>query len=746
VDALSSHRSLVITGAPGTGKSVSLARLASLLARRDPILGETAQAVPVYLHILDLPLPDEPEEGLIGALIQAAAASATATTAYQRTRFLRTVFRDPQHRVILLIDGLDEFPPARAAAAAARLSTLASRWPQIQIVAAAGAGSAEVLVAAGFYALAIAGWSRPMRLDLARRLGALWNNTILPEARKNAVDVPNIDALLMENWLSAEADSTLANPLEWTLRLWGAYAGDLRGGAAPAVLDAHLARFLPDPAYLSALEKMALVMLRQREPSLAYGEMQQILSSIRVTAGTSTPSAIAPGVGALPPDDVSASTAGSGTRSQKQVRGKATPGDFVLRNLLEAGILSEHAGGQIRFSHPVFLGFLAGMQMDEDTAAQAASAFCGTPSTRVPDSGEEIPIGWYPLQIALHFAAATSSAPDWILPVVQDPEPPLYTRLLNAARWLRDAPVAAEWRIAVLRRLAALIQKDGLPLGMRARIMAAFVASQDPSLAKLVKGLLVSPNKAVRRAAILAVGAMGNPHFLPDLQVLLEETDTEVRETACIAIAALPGDAAQKVIVEVLVTGDEGLRQAAAEALALVPLGTDILQEAAAEPDLLTRRAAVFGIAQVHQPWARKALEKMAVEDGQWVVRNAAAQALESAAGQSAGLPAPLPPPSESGWLLAFAGKLGIGLLAGEPADAILKTALKSGTLQEQAAALQYMRMQDEANAIEAVRSLFIEGPEELHDLALEALHWMEAAACQKNRQEQPMQERTLRA
>jgi len=47
----------VITGQPGSGKTVALAYLASLAANRDPALGKLSEAVPFFYHIADLRLP-----------------------------------------------------------------------------------------------------------------------------------------------------------------------------------------------------------------------------------------------------------------------------------------------------------------------------------------------------------------------------------------------------------------------------------------------------------------------------------------------------------------------------------------------------------------------------------------------------------------------------------------------------------------------------------------------------------------
>ena len=57
--------------------------------------------------------------------------------------------------------------------------------------------------------------------------------------------------------------------------------------------------------------------------------------------------------------------------------------------------------------------------------------------------------------------------------------------------------------------------------------------------------------------------------------------------------------------------------------------GYNMLKDAAEIDNLLTRRAAVFGLARIPEEWALALLEHVQMEDDQWVVRGAAAEAAE---------------------------------------------------------------------------------------------------------------------
>ncbi|MDW8227176.1 MAG: HEAT repeat domain-containing protein, partial [Anaerolineales bacterium] len=136
-------------------------------------------------------------------------------------------------------------------------------------------------------------------------------------------------------------------------------------------------------------------------------------------------------------------------------------------------------------------------------------------------------------------------------------------------------------------------------------------------------------------------------------------------------------------------------RRIAAEALANHPQEGYLLLKEAAElkEDLMVRRAAAYGLARIPEAWAEELLVKLQIEDEQWVVRNAATEALEIRRNPPSSIPQRLPPPTESPWLIAFASKQGMGITPDKPPVDLLLSALKSGTIEERLASLDYLRI-----------------------------------------------------
>lgn len=699
--AVTSGRNIAIIGHAGSGKTVALAQLAMQLARSEIQIGEQNDAFPIYLHANELDLSSSSESGPQAVLIKAMTENASVLMQPQIPRFLNALFGKSKRRVVLLVDGLDELQPDQMKSVVKLFEQLVEKQPGLQVAAAASIQYLDGLTGLGFAPLAVAAWKPAQHRELLRKWSALWSTQIQPDGKQNS-QKKAIEPLLMEYWLNAE--NVYTSPLEWTLRLWGAYAGDLSGNSVKDALETALVRYLPDPAHLPMLEELAYTYLQQRAASLPVRQVEHFLSQSNAEQdGLPNPAADAPET------EAELQPAGEPKRGKKVRSGSsASQGERVLTALRDAGILIQQANGHVRFCNPAILGFLGSRRLTPEEQSALAQE-----------------LDWSAAETALQYAASRSETLDWVHTLVAEADPPLYRSLLTAARWLRDAPATAEWRFSLMRALVSSIQDERVPFSVRARMVAAFYLSRDPSTGKLFKQLLGSRSALVRRLGLLGCGALGIAQNIDDILALLADPDSEVRSTACMALAAIPEEPAFNAVVQVLLSGDEDLRKTAAESLALQEGdGHEALKEAAQENDLLTRRAAVYGLQCIHDPWAKKELEKIAVEDGQWIVRNAAVQALDVLTTKSP-VPAAPPVPSQAPWLIAFASKFGMGILPGYPATDVLLSVLKSGSPAEQIAALTYLRDQPDQQVIGAMYRLLADGPEEVKEPVLHALWWM---------------------
>jgi HEAT repeat protein len=345
--------------------------------------------------------------------------------------------------------------------------------------------------------------------------------------------------------------------------------------------------------------------------------------------------------------------------------------------MVESGLLVSHPNNKMRFLHPVFNGYLSGPAIGDNDADTTLLA--------QPD--------WDGKTLSLRYLAARGDAAAVADILLKESDIPLHAQAFTVARWLRDAPKEAAWRAKVFASLLKILQAEGQPTALRAQAMAAFVTSGDAGAATLFRQLLSSRSFELLPLAALGSGAMRDVKAIDPLEEIMQAPVGAVRRAVCLALVAIGTEKSLEAVARALLQGDEELRRAAAEALANDPTeGHAMLKEGATLADIMLRRAVVHGLARVEQPWAIETLQRMQVEDDQWAVRNLANQYLEQISHTDPRVPRPLKNPSESPWLIEFAGKQGMGIPRGGPATEVLLSAYKTGETEERLAALPYLK------------------------------------------------------
>jgi hypothetical protein len=381
-------------------------------------------------------------------------------------------------------------------------------------------------------------------------------------------------------------------------------------------------------------------------------------------------------------------------------------------DLVEAGILARREGGSYSFCQPALGAYLAARAMASSGPSEAV-----------------VRGGWLPAETAIGFFAALSDAGDIVQRWIEAGRDALETGTLDAARLLRYASRKAAWRQNVLRALAQILQSHQRPYGLRLRAVDALVLAGEPTAAILFRRLLTAEAASTRLLSAVGLGGLRDEESVSALvNTMAHDRELMVRQAACLGLAGIGSEAALEALGRALLEAEEGVRLAAAEALGCHPdEGYGMLRDASEVENLLTRRAAVFGLARVPEDWAMQILEKVAVDDEQWVVRGAAAEAAERRRNPPWKIPAPVQDPSQLPWLTAFAGKVGSGMAAGKAAMEMLRRAISSGSVEEQIAALETLGWMDASEfQLELNKALRSDQPF-LRDAAFESL-WRQAA------------------
>lgn len=693
--ALSGNSNIVIIGQPGVGKTVALAHLASLAANRSEKLEALKGVVPFLVHVADLKLPIIDPKDALTPLIEAASEHAPIFDLSRLPEFFKTTFKNGN--ALLLVDGFDEIPPESQQVITEYFKIVTQNYPKTRIVTSGAPEYLDGLIPSGFAPLALCAWSAQQNEKFMERWGQLWSQTIAMEAWAQS-GPEQVDPLLLNVWLSA--DNANLSPLELTLKAWGAYAGDSLGPHVLEAIATHIRRIAPANTPLAALETLAMQAILNSQPVFDPRKAREWVKSFEVTDEK--------------PESESADlpAAQETTEETKPKKGKkiekvATPTSGLLGKMAASGLLITYPNNKMRFAHLVFAGYLAGHALTNYNAEETI--------LNQPD--------WAGKYLAMRYFAANGDAGKLVQSMLEFSRLPMHRPLFAAARWLRDAPRNAPWRGKLFGTLAAIMQTEDIPLGLRGQAMAAFVFSNDPNTAILFRQFAASLSFELVRLAVLGSGAIRDAKAVKVLENAMDAPSLSVRRAACMALVAIGTNDALESVAHTLLNGDEDIRRAAGEALANDPKeGHAMLRDGATLNDILLRRAVMYGLGRVKEAWAFETLQKTQVDDDQWVVRNAATEVLDAKASAASRAPRKLKAPSESPWLIEFAGKQGMGISPGVPATDILLQALKSGEAEYRLAALPYLKFTPNEGVITQLYNAMYKDDPELREAAYNTL------------------------
>lgn len=676
-EAISGQVNLVITGQPGSGKTTALARLASQIASRDAAVESLHDRIPFFVHVADLALPlQNPKKptDFLTPISEKLAEQAGVFEAGKIPGFVEYAFRSGQ--ALFLLDGVDELPQAAIQDVSAYLRVILRQFPQTRIITTSGPEYADGLLSLGFVPMAIMPWNADQQKQFLEKWSSLWQKYVAVEAWAQA-SLNTADTLLINRWLS-DGNYGLT-PLEYTLKIWAAYAGDARGSRPADAIEAHLRRLLPERTPFEALYAIGA------QASLNGISIFENQRAREWTKSFEPPPAVSEG--SSPEEADSAPTPTDPKKKSASPAQTPRPAASLVSKLTVSGILAAHGGSRVRFSHPLYLGFLAGKGLN-------------------PASVETVlkQPAWAGQTATLRYLAAFGDASGLANSLLNQEDHILLRPRLMAGKLLRDAPLKASWRNAVMLALVNTLQDDDIPAGARGQVIAALAMSGDPGAGALFRQLLLAPSDELQRLAALGAGVMRDSKAVDGLTGMLASSGGAAQQAACLALVKIGTPQALTAIAATLVGGAEQLRIAAAEALAdHKQEGYETLRDGVTNEDILVRRAIVYGLARVREEWAQELLARIPVDDDQWVVRNAAAEMIAAAQRPNPRIPLRELPSHDTPWLIEFASKHGVGVTPGQPATDLYLLALKDENPEYRQAALHYLRQTPSEGVLSAL-------------------------------------------
>ncbi len=690
-EALTGGSNLVVTGHQGSGKTVALAHLAIDIISGKPLPGNINKFIPLFVHVFDLLSALDDTEDLLHPLYKVLAHLMTGIKEENLVTFIGKSIKNG--RLLLLIDGLDELPPEQFPSITNYLRHLLDNYINLRIVVTASVNYIDGLSALGLVPISMATWNDRQRTNFINKWSNLWIKLIGTQQE----GVVPIDPILLNAWLFNDKSSQ--TPLEQTLKIWATYAGDTLGPHQSDAIEAYLRRMMVDVSRSRFnLERIAIYSLLSAQPNFTSSDINKWLSS---------KDNIEEGGFEIDEED-SFSSGDALTVQDRTDKFKVT--DLVPK-LVDNGLLKQHIDSTISFSNPIIHSFLA----SSITYAQSNLDHLLKNTN------------WLTVSNTIGFLTIRHPFPDLINEYTDKSKDPLQTELLIAARWLNTSLENTEWYRLIMRRLANILGDSSLPLAIRGRTLSILSVSGLSGINVLLKNLITSNDAITRQLAALGLGQIQDAKSVSNLISLLNDPVPNVRRAACLALVAVGNSAALEAVAEALLRADEDLRRIAAESLANnFEEGYPTLKEGAVLDDLLVRRSVVYGLQRVNEDWSNKILEELQVHDEQWVVKTAATQALEELAMPDAHIPHPLPPLTETPWLISFAGERGIGVAPGRPARDLLLLALREGNEEQQLAALNYLALKGDSETAPDIYSIYNVKHGEVREAAFHTL-WQQA-------------------
>jgi HEAT repeat protein len=695
---LEGHPRLILLGDSGMGKTATLGYLALVCAtaferveeRRvdpGPLPESVWKRLPLYIVLSAMdwgeeegagegdvsgeeaqaPSQEPPQRAEPDDLIRAAVSAVEGGAGYVGA--LRQYLESG--RAIVLVDGWDELTLPQRELAAAWLDELAAALPGNVWLVAVGKRGYAPLTEVGFASLRLAPWDGMQVETLAHR----WVEACAPEEKSSTL-VHNLEAGLRR--VARLGASSLELTLRAFVHLADRQAPEGRAALFGRALDLLLedqANEEEEPWWLAAchaaLGQVALALQQEGRSVVSGEEIEAVIEA------------------ALPPHE------------ERPVRAVGR----VFQALTgERGLFRSVGSRRYTFVHPLWQAYLAARQL---VAFEPGMLVEWLEDPRWSE--------------VFRFYAELGDMRPLVEAWLRTPDDAFYTRLCTLGAWIGAAPEGAAWRDGAMAILARVFLQSSIHASTRQALAEALAATGVSGVAYFLKQALKRPDPDVRVAAALALSRVAQETDMPVFESALADEDILVREAAVQALARLGTDAAERQLAAVLLEGDDELRPVVAAALARCSEeSVALLHELADSDDVMTRRAVVFGLARIG---AQDTLEKMAREDGQWIVRTAATTALEEleAQAKAPGAP-PLPDIEQLPWLISWAATLGEGVGLGDAAREMLRRALLEGDAPVRAAAAQALIRVGRPDDVQALRAALADSDPVVAGAAFEAL------------------------
>ena len=601
LEAIQNNADIAVCGLPGSGKTVALADLVMEI-----ILNSKSEnlrkKIPLYFDINDFNM-NLNTTNIIDFVSIALSQNIPGVSTQKITKFIQNEIES--NNCIIILDGLDELPVNKIDEFIHFIGGVKKSYPDLQFVLTISPTYYGNLFQFGFSILFLSAWSNAQIREFYCKLNNVWNTHILQE--KNNSDNLFINSLI-RNW--TESVLQPMNPLEYTLFIWGSYAGDLSGSHIQDLMSSYINRVLPEKENQMLLSSLA----------------KDLLKSTRI---------------AFPIDELKIGN---------------------LDSCINSGIVFQTKDKKIKFRHAQLLGFMANIEPID-------------PNFDI----SEVDTHWTPnlcffgfLNIGINIQSFDLTNRSNISFLLEN--------IFKCSYFLKYSSVNSSIHNNLLKMLISIIQDRKLSFPIRLRGLAGIIESNDPNILVFTKQLLSQSDENYKKLALFTIGCFKQDlSLMNDVIALTNQGTVNLEKLAFLVLSTFNNELALHELGKALLGANEKVRRIIAETLAFdQDKGEEILKEATTIEDIVVRRSAIYGLLRLDDNWAKETLRIMMIEDSQWVIRNAASQAIEFLEGEIPFIPKKNPPIHENTWINTFAGKNNLGVSPEKSASRILLLALSS--------------------------------------------------------------------
>lgn len=533
---------------------------------------------PFYCHVANI-LVNTTEYGRTidpaEPLVRAVQAHVSYVTARSVPRAIYRIL--PQGRALLLLDGWDEISPQQRETVREWLGALLTQYPHNAVIVVCGAQGLHDVATLGFEPVYLRGWHDAHRAQLMTKL-ASQSKRIIGQATE--WDEDTLQTLPAHYRHLNAHETTLSLLAQW---------GDA-SETPETVFDFYLQyKVQKDERLLETLARLAPLQAAQngfRLPDL-----------VDVITQESTSEEV---------DEADAKA--TEKRLQKLQRAQTN----LLRTLKKRGLIQSFRGGWYRFRDDAIPAHLLGKRNARAIYAQSFAL----PQLK---------------QLTIRHASQHHDVGVWVAQNLHATPTLLVDEWLEVAQMLRYAGKEVAWRTPYLRFIGNWLASTHQYSILRERLAAALLTSGDEAALVIFRRMFQSPNPDIRRLGVLGLGWLRDQEALDALtQTLVLDEDETVQACSAFALGALNMPLALTALAENLeIVTSNNTRRAITETLAMdIQTGYPLLYDATRHPDLLVRRAAMWGLGRIQTDWAFITLNEIFLSDKEWYVRSAAEQVL----------------------------------------------------------------------------------------------------------------------